>query len=521
MTAAISRVFSFALLFLCLLLLGTSPSFAQADPAFALQIEKDEGQTGIGALQGQITTVDIDLIEHGTPLAGFRLVISYPKNMLVFQGLDLNNSVLINQCGWDEITVEALEIEDSSHNCLKGYIAIHGTADFGRNNVDDDHCAATGTIFSLRFLLSNDRTLECQLLPIRFAFVDCRSNLVWTQDRDAVWTTEPVEDPLGQGAIVACGNPSGPSEPGEMFPTEIAYPASCSDSIAPPLTGSLTLTNGGIQVICAGEIDGRGDLNLDGLPFTLTDRKLYEDYLLYGDSALFGPLTVDSILLDMISRSADVNRDGKPFTIADLVQIVHYTNGGSYPGFDQPTTTISYEVSGDGTLLVNDPIGGAYVVIAGEARFDVFHADVSVLSHYRQAEDLTYVVMYTEDESKIIEGPVLRSASPIVSVDLSAPDGNPTLSVEGDLLPNDFVLYQNYPNPFNPTTYIEFAVPVRTDYKLSIHNAAGQQVHVRQGRTEAGLTRLEWDATGLASGVYLYRVEALGSSQSRKMLLLK
>ena len=89
-------------------------------------------------------------------------------------------------------------------------------------------------------------------------------------------------------------------------------------------------------------------------------------------------------------------------------------------------------------------------------------------------------------------------------------------------LPEAFALYPNYPNPFNPSTEIAFAIPRAGTVSLEIFNIAGRRVAVPlQEYLAAGEHRIEWDATGLASGVYLYRLTMGDFSQTRKMMLLK
>jgi hypothetical protein len=89
------------------------------------------------------------------------------------------------------------------------------------------------------------------------------------------------------------------------------------------------------------------------------------------------------------------------------------------------------------------------------------------------------------------------------------------------VLPVAFSLAQNYPNPFNPSTTIAFDLPVASDCRLEIFNSLGRQVDLITGRSSAGKVTIAWDAAGLASGVYLYRVTAGDYTASRKMMLLK
>jgi len=89
-------------------------------------------------------------------------------------------------------------------------------------------------------------------------------------------------------------------------------------------------------------------------------------------------------------------------------------------------------------------------------------------------------------------------------------------------LPGKFDLHQNYPNPFNPSTTIEFALP-KTDFvTLTIYNVTGEKVAtlVAENLT-AGSYKYQWNAVGLASGVYFYQLQAGNFKQSKKLLLLR
>jgi len=89
-------------------------------------------------------------------------------------------------------------------------------------------------------------------------------------------------------------------------------------------------------------------------------------------------------------------------------------------------------------------------------------------------------------------------------------------------IPSDYALFQNYPNPFNPTTYIRFQLPKESNVKLTIYDAIGREiVTLVNNRLNAGTHTIEWNAKNMASGVYLYRIEADNFVKTNKMLLLK
>ncbi len=92
-------------------------------------------------------------------------------------------------------------------------------------------------------------------------------------------------------------------------------------------------------------------------------------------------------------------------------------------------------------------------------------------------------------------------------------------------LPNEIVLHQNYPNPFNPTTKISFTVPDKNgpEYvKLKIFNVLGKEIKtILNEKLSPGSHIIEFNAVGLASGIYFYSLETGGKIFTKKMVLLR
>jgi arabinogalactan endo-1,4-beta-galactosidase len=86
----------------------------------------------------------------------------------------------------------------------------------------------------------------------------------------------------------------------------------------------------------------------------------------------------------------------------------------------------------------------------------------------------------------------------------------------------EFQLYQNYPNPFNPITKISWQSPVNSHQTLRVYDVLGNEVAtlVNEYR-EAGIYEINFDASNLPSGVYIYKLQAGDFTQTRKMTLVK
>ena len=105
-----------------------------------------------------------------------------------------------------------------------------------------------------------------------------------------------------------------------------------------------------------------------------------------------------------------------------------------------------------------------------------------------------------------------------------------TVSVDelNGITPTEFELSQNYPNPFNPSTTIRYAVPNESKVSITVFNLLGQEVATLVNDVmSAGYHEVNFNASNISSGVYLYRINAVSSENSKeftstkKFILLK
>ncbi|HET9130598.1 MAG TPA: phospholipase D-like domain-containing protein, partial [Terriglobia bacterium] len=100
----------------------------------------------------------------------------------------------------------------------------------------------------------------------------------------------------------------------------------------------------------------------------------------------------------------------------------------------------------------------------------------------------------------------------------------PVLGVKqtGSTVPRTTTVSQNYPNPFNPTTNFEMRIAKTGFVTLKVFDVLGREVATILSETKSpGVYTVTWDASKLASGVYLYRMQSGGVLQTRKMILLR
>lgn len=93
---------------------------------------------------------------------------------------------------------------------------------------------------------------------------------------------------------------------------------------------------------------------------------------------------------------------------------------------------------------------------------------------------------------------------------------------EDNRKPTRMSLEQNYPNPFNPSTTIRYGLPNKSNVTLTVFNTLGQQVaQLVNGDMEAGYHEVKFDGSKLASGIYLYRMQAGSYVETKKLLLVR
>jgi hypothetical protein len=108
-------------------------------------------------------------------------------------------------------------------------------------------------------------------------------------------------------------------------------------------------------------------------------------------------------------------------------------------------------------------------------------------------------------------------------VSLKRVGGGTEVKVRQSSIPDQYSLRQNYPNPFNPQTTISYSLPQTSTVTLRVYNVIGSEVAslVNNERKAAGSHTVLFNATGLSSGVYFYRLQTGNYIETKRMVLIK
>jgi len=490
-------------------------------------------------LFGDSVDVDVELRAANTNsqiggLQGFDLLMGYDNTALALQSVSTASSPFFQQCKWEYFTYRFGAQGGCTTNCPSGMVRVVGIAETN-NGPYHPTCpplnlpSLPATLFTMRYLVSGDRTLECQFIPIRFFWVDCGDNTLSNWDGQQLHIA---------GRVFDYGNWDMPLDSSlATFPGYGGVPSDICHSTPPwnqEPSRSIDFHNGGVDIVC-NEIDATGDLNLNGLPYEISDCVMFRNYFKYGMSA-FQTHVQGSI------AASDVNKDGLPLTLADFVYMQHIIVGDAYPVPPSPSadTVLLLLRDQSPTLILASPdtLGAIRLVFEGEVRPEFLLQDANL--YYASDSGRTMMFIFGSCDNgaaHIVSGPILNGTAghQLLQAEAATYSGAiipvvidyVTSTADHDVgsLPRTFALHQNYPNPFNAGTVISFDLPKAADVRLEVVNVAGQVVHEINRHYAAGSHQIEWDGTvggrSVASGVYYYRLSAGEFTATKKMVLLK
>ncbi|MDQ7815668.1 MAG: fibronectin type III domain-containing protein [Melioribacteraceae bacterium] len=248
---------------------------------------------------------------------------------------------------------------------------------------------------------------------------------------------------------------------------------------------------------------------------------------------------------DAQKKAADVDSDGT-ITTNDATKILYYVVNGNWQLSKVSSVSgkiifdrIYHNSEGEIVIPINSVnLAGATSVFIS---FDFRGQKIDSISYQSLLKDNWLVVSNTSDQKFMVAIAGISELTPgtIGLIKTGVKDFiydsiiNVTCIINGtvsqmdeinfiDFLPKDFSLKQNYPNPFNPVTTIEFSIPRNGRYSITVYNILGQLIKtLAESEYEPGYYKLNFDASGLASGVYIYRLSGLKVNILKKMIILK
>jgi hypothetical protein len=463
-------------------------------------------------LQGHYETVSIMIENSDLEMGGFNFLIAYDASALALP--EATPGQLLEDCGWEYFTYRHGADGNCGDACPSGLLRIFAIAE---TNNGPNHPSCYGPpdyepheLAEIRFLVTNDRTFECQYVPIYFFWTDCGDNTVSSMDGEVLYIDHAIYD-FEENLIWN-------EDDDDLFPEDarlphVGAPDFCinPDPDKPTAIRYIDFMFGGINIICADSIDDRGDINLNGTANEIADAVLFTNYFVHG-------ISVFNVNIDGQIAASDVNADGITLSVADLVYQIRIIVGDALPYPKLSPVTADADLV-DGVLSVNTEMGAAYVVVENSMTPLLLAELMEMKYHYDEDNNLTRILVYSMEPDRRFSGDFLGGIDGnVMTLEMATYEGAP---VTTKLVPDAFALYPCYPNPFNPITTISFALAAPVDYELVIYNALGQTVETFSGRSGPGLERIDWDASALASGVYFYRLTAGDFNDTKKMVLLK
>jgi hypothetical protein len=482
---------------------------------------------GAGVYQGQHQYVSVILAEGSEEMHAFDFMIGYDNSALGFVGAYPGDLVFYDGLyEWEYFTYRFGD--NCGGACPSGLLKVIGIADQNDgmhhpiDGINPGRIAIMSKpieLFQMDFLVSNDYTLECNFVPISFFWTDCTDNsLAFTYQSGNYYDVfQGISD------TVSAFNGSEYIDitlPNAGFPTYYGAPqVACVDeqvSHTVPKTAPIRFVNfynGGIKILCLEDYDDRGDINLNGLAYEIADAVVFTNYFIHGMAAF----TVGDGQGQI--AATDVNADGIVLSVGDLVYLIRVITGDILMVPDKLNPNMVEANFGyDGQLVsVNVELGAALFVLEGNVDVSLAQDAAHMMIKSDVVNGNTRALVYSFDKGAVFSGNILNTEGKMISVEAVDYNGSAYKTV---VLPTTFSV-QNYPNPFNPATTIEMALPVATNWNLTIYNVAGQKVAEFSGFAEAGINNVVWDASASASGIYFYKVTTDNGSMTKKMVLLK
>lgn len=272
---------------------------------------------------------------------------------------------------------------------------------------------------------------------------------------------------------------------------------------------------------------GNGNITISSSPFH-TSAKGYKSQMLYTADEIYynGGVQGDITKIAFFFLRADTSITLKRFNIKMQNTSISALNNGFINNSWYLVYSGNYRVQSTGWQYVNlmtpfhwDGVSNILIEVCfGNDNYTNYS------STFVEGTDATqmYIFGHRNDTLACVQNPdniLTNNAKPNICFRI-----NPTVGLKpgSSNNPTEYKLYQNYPNPFNPVTRIKYDIPKQGYASLRIFDVLGREVKTLVSEIKtAGSYSLDYDASGLPSGIYFYRLECDGYAETKKMLILK
>lgn len=389
---------------------------------FMIKIEKVRD-----AIQGLNKSIEITMHNPSSDylsIGSFDFLLRYDAGIINLQSVEAGQ--FVTDCGWEYFTYRY-----DPHvygDPLVGEIRITAVADI--NNVPNqptcfnDSGAVSNQLAVLNFIVSNNRIYECSTASVQFYWYACYDNNTYNIARDKIYRNNHIYTQKFDYKKISFIDYSNDLAQDTTFPTFFGGNKSCDTATEEIILRNIDFINGGIDVVCADSVDGRGDINFNEIANEIADAVLFANYFLYG-------LSVFTVNANGQPLTTDVNADGQILSVADLVYLIRIINGDALPyptGKPIQDITPIYptvtRIIDDGTLFVDRDMGAMLIVIEGNVSYELLDSNMTVQSNFDGTN--THILVYSL-EGNTFSGEFLKVLGNIVSIEFGSSEGGPVI----------------------------------------------------------------------------------------------
>ncbi len=350
-------------------------------------------------------SIYLDSVTAQEQIAGFSFLLDFDTLALSFIGAE--PGAALDDCGWEYFGyLHGDDGKCGSSACPDSKVRITAIADIF-NGPNQPHCflsdASVGAeLVRLNFLVTDERTLECQFVPVRWYWYSSEDNSIALVSGEDAQMLRRHYDTIGEELAV---HDSGVGRD---------TPSGVTDDVC-----AIEFYDGGIDIICADSIDVRPDWPDNPLHGVV----LYSNYFVFGPDVFTGVRIEDT----------DINHDGTPLTLADFMYLVRIVIGDAipYPFSLLDSVTADYRVDSAGVVAIADSteMGAVHLIVMGDVTPQLLAGDMEMKYQYDRDFNHTKVLVYSLLGDSFT-GDFLAIDALIEYIEMTTVDANPVITTK-------------------------------------------------------------------------------------------